>query len=146
MKHLSYVKSQVKYATATIVTEYLKRCIAVLESELEGKKKIITQANDNVIGLLESIGYDKPQAGVLAILFANESVKARILAIGIDKTRVYRILSGFENDDIVAKTNTNIVEFFILDKDNPFGSVINSKIKEAEKLMSVSKEITKLIK
>lgn len=140
------MENELEKAKDIDVINYLDACLYVLKHELEGKKSNFIDGNKKITDLLLLMNYTNDESYILSILFANKTVPAIGLCHNIERGKAYRILKQFEKLNIISKTNTAVMEYFILDKSDPFKYIIENLSNEANKIKDVSIKIVELLK
>lgn len=145
-RQLKFLKTELKKNKNEDVKGYLDACIDVLIHELENKKLITVDSDKRVEELLLSIDFTENEAYMLSILFANKVVSnSQMLHTHIERGKSYRILNKLQDLNLISKTNTSVVEYFVLNRDEPLKYIIEDLVNKLSNLRNVSKKIRELL-
>ena len=145
-RQLKFLKTELKKNKNEDVKGYLDACIDVLDHELENKALIIVDRDKQIEELLLSIDFTENEAYMLSILFANKVVSnSQMLHTHIERGKSYRILNKLQDLNLISKTNTSIVEYFVLNRDEPLKYIIEDLVNKLSNLRNVSKKIRELL-
>ncbi len=145
-RHLEFLKAELDNNSDEGILRYLHACIDVLEHELENTKSLIIAGDKRISDVLLAVDFSENEAYFLSVLFCNNTVQtAEMLHTKVERGKTYRVLNRLIKLGIVAKTNTSVVEYFIIDKYNPFKDIIENVNHRSTKLKNASAKIIKLL-
>lgn len=145
-QHLQFLKNELDKNNDESVLSYLHACIDVLEHELEDKKVTMVANDKRVMELLLTADFTENEALLLSMLLCNNTIPtSKMLHTNIERGKSYRVLNKLISFGIVDKTNTAVVEYFVIDKYNPFKDMIAKINYRSTKLKNVSAKIIKLL-
>lgn len=141
LAHMRFLKRMMKKTTDTESLTYLKMCAQTLDKEITNEEEDdLVQYNQIIYEKIKQLGFDDFKSKILAILFENDCAKTSDISKACDEDRgkTYRHLEELRDMGIIERTNGKIVHFFIMDRTNPFGNMIEIKQKEVDLYKSFS--------
>jgi len=144
-KVLKFYKGLLKTEKNEYVINFIKASINTLNRELDNIKPASIREHEKLSSLICKLGYDNDESLIISVLLLNETVPPYYFSGSMDRTKVYRVLKELIHKNIVVKSSETPARFMILDRENPFKSVIDNKIEDAEKYIKITKAIKKLI-
>lgn len=148
-KHLEYLKEQLAKCNGDVNAKlYLNSCIKQIESDLVPKRdkpNFETISCDKAkIPYIEKFGFENDEAVLIATLISTKrGIQAGEFAIYLemDRGRCYRTLEKLVKMNVIIKTDIEVAQYYLVNKENPLQPMIEQKEQELNKLKSLTLEI-----